>query len=127
MVKGHTENFNPMSPTFNIHPVDRKEDDIKGIVVNVKDLKAIFVVKFFEGHPPQDPNAEHTLVASPNGMAMKVTFKDGEELTGTTMTYDPNGMGFFIFPTDPNSNNERVFVVNEAVRNVEHVNLAKTG
>ncbi len=126
MLKGHTENFNPSQPTFNIHPVDVPIDDIKGVVVNVHELKAIFVVKSFEGNP--DGKTETTTeVAQQSGTVLRVTFKDGEQLAGTTMTYDPNGIGFFLFPLDCESNNERVYVVNASVKSVEHVNMAKAG
>jgi hypothetical protein len=36
-----------------------------------------------------------------NGRKVKVSFKDGEVLIGSTMGYDPKREGFFLFPPDP--------------------------
>ena len=44
--------------------------------------------------------------------------EDGEILVGATVNYDPAGIGFFIIPADPQSNNKRIFVVNASVRDV---------
>jgi hypothetical protein len=43
-----------------------------------------------------------------------VEFKDGEVLFGYTLTYTSQGIGFFVFPGDPESNNEKVFVIHAA-------------
>jgi hypothetical protein len=37
---------------------------------------------------------------------------------GTSLTYDATRPGFFLFPADPQSNNERVFVVRAATTKV---------
>ena len=39
-------------------------------------------------------------------------------LVGTTLSYRPDGQGFFVIPADPRANNLRVFVVTSAVRHV---------
>ena len=39
--------------------------------------------------------------------------------TGLSYTYDPTREGFFLFPTDADSNNERVYVLKHAVVKVE--------
>lgn len=127
MLKGHTENFNPGGPTFNLHPIDVELTTITGIIVAVKDLKALFVVKSFEGNPQQDGEQPKTLAAQPTGNVLRVTFKDGEQLLGTSMNYDPGATGFFVFPVDPDSNNLRVFVINDFVKSVDHVNMSKAG
>ena len=48
-----------------------------------------------------------------------MTFIDGEILGGRTLTYSAEGPGFFMTPTDCTSNNQRIFVVNNAVRSVQ--------
>ena len=45
-------------------------------------------------------------------------FRDSEVITGYTFGYDPGRSGFFVMPTDEASNNERIFVVRSAVREV---------
>ena len=49
------------------------------------------------------------------GSRMEVALFDGETLVGTVEGYRPNGLGFFLVPADPNSNNLRCFVVAAAV------------
>jgi hypothetical protein len=53
-----------------------------------------------------------------------VEFKDGEVLFGYTLTYSSQGFGFFVFPGDPGSNNEKVFVVHAATASVKLTALA---
>jgi hypothetical protein len=52
---------------------------------------------------------------------VEVTFADGEILVGSTMGYDPNRQGFFLFPVDPKSNNMRVYAVCSAVKQVRNL------
>jgi hypothetical protein len=52
---------------------------------------------------------------------VEVTFKDGEVLVGSTLGYDPNRQGFFVFPADPKGNNIRAYVVSSAVVKVRHL------
>ena len=84
-------------------------------------MKALFFVKTFEGNkdykPAEEPSREslkHIL-----GKKVRVTFSDGEVLVGTTNGYDPKRQGFFIFPVETQSNNERVFIINASTDKVE--------
>ena len=56
---------------------------------------------------------------TPSQRKVIVTCKDGEKLYGTTLGYNPNKKGFFIFPIDPEDNNERIFVIQESAESVE--------
>ncbi len=122
MLKGYTDNFWPTHPQFNLHEVGRP--DGQGVTVMLADLKAVFVVKSFEGFGGHADAGTLAQNLSTNGTPMRVRFKDGETILGSTMSYDPRGLGFFLFPADPRSNNERVFIVNAAVSMVEHIKLA---
>lgn len=53
-----------------------------------------------------------------SGKKIEVTFNDGEVLVGTTMGYDAQRPGFFLFPADDKTNNTRMFVVMAAVKSV---------
>jgi hypothetical protein len=53
------------------------------------------------------------------GRPIVVYFEDGEELWGYTQTYRPGKDGYFVVPADPKSNNQRIFVVSSAVRDVK--------
>lgn len=86
----------------------------------VKDAKAIFYVKSFEGN--SDHNHLNFSTRSPAGLGiwMRLQFRDGEVMEGivyNSLRYlvDP---GFFLLPTDPGSNNQLVYVVKSWV--VDH-------
>jgi hypothetical protein len=86
----------------------------------VKDAKAIFYVKSFDGN--SDHNHLNFSTGSPAGLGiwMRLQFRDGEVMEGivyNSLRYlvDP---GFFLLPTDPGSNNRLVYVVKNWV--VDH-------
>ncbi len=95
--------------------------------VRLKELKAIFFVKKFEG----DKNhREKKSFAGTKSACRKVflRFKDGEALTGclegetpwkTGFFLEPmKENGFFLIPVDEKSNNIKIFVVTSAIRDV---------
>ena len=55
------------------------------------------------------------------GRKVEVAFVDGEILQGSVLGYNPNDSGFFLFPSDPKSNNHRVFVVNSALKDFRYL------
>jgi hypothetical protein len=46
---------------------------------------------------------------------VRVVFKDGEWIVGSTVGYEPQRPAFFLIPVDPQSNNRSVFAVAAAV------------
>jgi hypothetical protein len=82
----------------------------------VSDLKAVFFVKSLVGNAAYHENKEFGGPAS--GRKVQVSFKDGEVLVGSTQGYQPDRPGFFMVPADPQSNNDRVYVVVRAVEKV---------
>ena len=84
--------------------------------VQFKTLKAIFFVKEFEGR--REHHDAPGVKASAHGRKIEVTFQDGEKMAGTTEAYNPQKLGFFLFPGDEKSNNARVFVINSNVLKV---------
>jgi hypothetical protein len=52
---------------------------------------------------------------------VKVTFWDGETLTGMTHAYDPHQKGFFIHLLDEMDNNSRIYVLSDAVQYLEMI------
>ena len=115
VIKGTTQDFLPGKPIFHIHVTGGDQAD----EVKAEDLKAVFFVKDFAGRPeyhekrefPENPQAG-------KGRKIAVLFNDGELLTGFTLGYDPKRPGFFVMPTDEMGNNERVYVLRSAVRDV---------
>jgi hypothetical protein len=116
VLKGFTTDFLPTKDVF--HLSANGQPGAKPLEVRVAELKAIFFVRDLRGNPTyvdrKDFDPSHPAV----GRKIRVVFKDGELLIGTTQGYQPGRPGFFVVPADPHSNNERCFVVSAAVQNV---------
>ena len=108
VLKGHTRNFDPNRSTFGLVTLGGAADE-EPLVVRLTDLKAVFFVKSFEGDRRYSERKE--FVAAFTGRRLAVRFFDGEMLVGTSFNYSPAADGFFLFPADQASNNEKVFVI----------------
>lgn len=120
IIKGYTQNFFANKPSFHISPVDPQVSN-GPIEVHTNDLKAIFFVRDFLGN-----RLYREQKALPNGVKIvgrnvEVTFKDKEVMIGSVLGYDSKRPGFFLFPTDPHSNNLNIYVVSRAVSKVEYL------
>ena len=114
LLKGFTTDFLPAKNLFHMaledHPGERPTE------VHVSDLKALFFVKTFEGDSQHKKTSEPP--AAGPARRLRVVFKDGEVMVGTTQGYDRSRPGFFVVPVDPGGNNERCFVVAAATQEV---------
>ncbi len=119
LLKGTTNNFAPAQSTFHLTPANgsRASDSV---TVKMDDLKAVFFVQTFEGKPKYDERKDFQPGDRVTGRKVQVHFRDGEVMTGSVMDYNPKTTGFFLFPADPASNNQRVFVLNSAVEKVSN-------
>ena len=113
--KGTTSDFFPNKDIF--HFKDNETGETREILV--KELKAVFFVKSFEGNPGYHDNDDIERVGF--GKKIKIYFNDGETQVGYTQGYAPGRTGFFVFPSDPNSNNDRCFVVTAATNNIQYI------
>lgn len=115
ILKGTTADLFPNKRIFHL------KDKDTGLIqeIDVFLLKSIFFVKSFEGNAGYQERSD----IERTGLGKKITvhFKDGEILVGYTQGYTPNRDIFIVFPSDPNSNNERVFVVTHATDKVSFV------
>lgn len=116
-MKGITHDFDPARDCFHLLPAEGGGIPLR---LAVADLKGLFYVRDFLGNreytPPGDfGNTSH------HGRRVVVTFHDGEVIFGFTSDYVPGSVGFTLFPSDPEDNNERIFVVLNAVREVRFV------
>ncbi len=115
LTKGYTNDFFPNKTLFHVRSIECGPTD-KGEEVHVKELKAVFFVKDFVGNSAYNEIKQFAEGQQYSGRKVEVTFADGEVLVGSTMSYDPNRLGFFVTPVDPKSNNLRVFVISAGVK-----------
>ena len=113
LVKGTTTDFNQARHKF--HIVEEGSGDKRE--VGLGELKAVFFVNTLEGQPG---HVERTDVERKGlGRKIQVRFKDGETMVGYTSAYSPGRPAFFLFPSDPDSNNQRVFIITDSTDSVE--------
>jgi hypothetical protein len=110
VLRGTTLDFTPDRPGFRITP----DGGGRGVEVKVRDLKALFFTKM-EGQRPVHATMNHYPAVDPvtGGKRLSIRFKDGELMTGYALSYRPEKVGFFLFPDDPDSQHEKVFVLSE--------------
>jgi hypothetical protein len=113
MLKGTTQDFAPAKDSFH---VIGSEGGARPVKVVVSELKAVFFVKSLVGNSAYHEVKEFEGPTS--GRKVQVTFKDGEVLVGSTQAYQADRPGFFMVPADPQSNNDRIYIVASAVQKV---------
>ena len=117
VVKGSTSDFVPTKDVFHVAVVGAAPGT-KPVQIQTKDLKAVFFVRDFVGRAEYQPRQEFDTGRPSAGRKIKIVFKDGEVLVGTTNGYQPNRPGLFMQPADPESNIERCYVVAAATREI---------
>ena len=120
ILNGFTNDFTPAKDHFHITLAETPPGS-KPLDVQTKDLKALFFVKDFAGNPGYDERKDFDPSRPLGGRKIRVLFKDGEEIIGTTQGYQPGRPGFFLVPADPNSNNERCYVVSGATQEIAFI------
>jgi hypothetical protein len=119
IVKGYSYDFTPNKDTFHVSPV---RDETQIIAVSTSLIKAVFFVKSFEGNRGHETHEEFSMQNfkfDDVSLKVRVDFLDGEVMYGMTHCYTPNRKGFFVFPADKDTNNERAFVIREATASVK--------
>jgi hypothetical protein len=114
-----TQDFFPNKDRFHLHSDTTTPGEPAEVLI--RDLKAVFFVKNFDGNPDYNERKEYSNGDKAQGRKVEILFVDGEKLVGSTLGYDPNRLGFFLFPVDPESNNIRVFAVTAAVKSVRYI------
>jgi hypothetical protein len=104
LIKGFSNDFFPNKSHFHM-TTDFSEETLQ---VSVASLKAIFFVKDFEGDPEFGERKGFMEGQKTQGRKVRVIFQD-------------NRQGFFLTPADPQSNNDRVFVVSAATSDIEFI------
>jgi len=117
ILKGTSADFMPNKDLFHIVPLDAPPGK-KPQEIHARELKAVFFVKEYDGNAQYKERTEFSPDRHAAGRKIKVVFKDEELLVGTTQGYQPGRPGFFVFPADTQSNNERCYVVSAAAKEV---------
>jgi hypothetical protein len=117
VLKGSTADFVPAKDHFHLATIG-SSPGTKPVQIRVADLKALIFVKDFAGNPRHQERKEFAGAGGTAGRRIKVFFKDGELLVGTTTGYQPGRPGFFLVPVDPDSNMTRCFVVAAATARI---------
>ncbi len=112
ILKGHVNDFRPNKAEFHLETLENEVS-----LLNVADLKGVFFVKEHDGVEGRRDSYDDVIAGG--GRRMKVTFSDGEEITGYVTSYSPDRTGFFLVPADLGSNNERIFIVASSCKDVE--------
>ncbi|HET6464572.1 MAG TPA: hypothetical protein VFH55_03060 [Nitrospiria bacterium] len=121
IVKGNSHDFFPNKDVFHLNLLDQPPSE-KPMEISVSQLKAIFFVKDFWGQKERKKRKGFAVgEKSPYGKKVVVQFKDKEQLYGFTQGYSATRPGFFLFPAEPQSNNEKIFVVRSFVTKIEFV------
>ena len=117
VLKGVTQDFNLARGVFHIHP----EGGSGATQVRFKELKALFFVATLQGDPSREDHRGFMdgPAETQKGKKIAVRFRDGELICGYTLSWTPEREGFFVFPADPGSNNQRVFVLTAATLEVK--------
>ncbi|MBL0224133.1 MAG: hypothetical protein IPQ16_00700 [Geobacteraceae bacterium] len=115
ILRGTTVDLFPNKAVFHL----KDKDSGTMHEIEIVHLKSIYFVKSFEGNPGYQEKDDVERVGL--GKKIKVHFKDGETLVGYTQGYTPGRNLFIVFPSDPDSNNEKVFVVAQATSSVSFV------
>jgi hypothetical protein len=117
IVKGTTVDFFPTKDVFHVSDAVAPVGATL-VQVNKQELKALLFVKDLAGDPQRVKRMESYPIRPAAGRRIRVVFKDGEVLVGTTAGYQPGGPGFFLEPEDASSNVERCYVVTAATREI---------
>ena len=115
--KGTTTDFSPNKDLFHLAPLEAQPGG-KPMEIRISDMKAVFFVRDFTGNRDYNDRKEFDSARPAVGRRIKVIFKDGELMVGTTQGYQPNRPGFFVVPADEKSNVERCFVVTASTKEV---------
>ena len=119
LLKGFSQDFYPNKPAFHLLPATTGFSFTEEAVdVWIQDLKAVFFVKDFAGNPAYHERKHFVEGENPPGRKVRVVFKDGEVMVGSTVGYERQRPAFFMIPADPQSNNRSVFVVVAATTNI---------
>ena len=122
VARGYSRDFCPDGETFHLMSWDSEITSSRKIQVD--QLKALFHVKSWGSTDRQSGRrkaflAEPALTEAEAAPKTIVEFYDGEEIWGYSKGYQSEAPGFFLFPADPEDNNQKIFVVRSSLVNIQ--------
>jgi hypothetical protein len=122
--KGYTHDFTPLRDSFHLTLEDGSG---KVLNVDISQLKAIFFVKSFDGdrNYVEKKFFEQVDQSRFRGLKIRVVFKDGEIMRGISLGYNENKKGFFLIPVDPDCNNDRIYIISDACKDIKVGEIAQ--
>jgi hypothetical protein len=102
--------------TPNDRYVDIITPDGDSVRAEFEGLKAVFFIKDPRRRDLEVQISSFDLYPPNNGASARVEFFDGEVVHGRVSQYSVEEHGFFLLPTSVESNNERIFVVVQALK-----------
>jgi hypothetical protein len=110
-IKGQTTDFHPERESFTIDP----EDGSLPVRVSVSDLKALYFVRSLDGNRDHQDHRRFKgqLAVRPK---LWLEFRDGEQMAAYPVSPFLGRQGFYVLPTDLESNVEKAWVSRPSVR-----------
>ncbi len=122
--KGYTHDFTPLRDTFHLTLEDGSGEVLD---INISQLKATFFVKSFDGdrNYVEKKFFEQVDQSRFRGLKIRVVFEDGEIIRGISLGYTERKKGFFLIPVDPDCNNDRIYIISEACKDIKVGEIAQ--
>lgn len=117
LLKGTTGDFHPGADNFTVN-VSQGPWKGEAVPIKLQSVKALFFVKELTGNRAYREKKMQAPSERP-GKKVTVTFLDGETIRGTATGLNLGLKGFYLFPSDPKSNNKRIFIVHSAVKHIK--------
>jgi len=112
-IKGETVDFHPERESFTIDP----EDGTEPVRVSVSDLKALYFVRSLDGNRDY---RDHGRFKGQGGVRAKLwlEFEDGEHMAAYPVSPFLGKHGFYVLPTDSDSNVEKAWISRPSLKRV---------
>ncbi len=114
LLKGRIYDFTPDKPFCTMRLLNGDRLQLK-----LENVKAIFIVKNYDGDMDYKYTYKNVLLWG--GMKIRISFKDNEVMIGYIPFHINGAKGFFVTPADIDGNNEKVFVIKSAIREISYL------
>jgi hypothetical protein len=118
LIRGYTNDFNPMNPYLHISPAPYAEGSE---FVSMVQLDALFFGRDANRADGSDHEPAGPDVVPAHGRRVAVPLPDGTEMIGAARSYSRDSAGFFVDLPDEHSGTVHVFVTAGGVRSIRFV------